>query len=351
MVNGKSINNSAEEYPLVTFRGVTYFPLTWRFAVDEFGWDYSFDPENGLVINSSNPHTQIINLPNISGSAAFDGEYYYYNGKIGENNYVYSAFHETPDNAYILHQLPNTPLARAASFEQCDRGIYISYISGYSPVMSTKQFYKINGQTRTVEQDKPDAYEYYSHGYSEIGVQNNEISVFCENQLFDSATKITYTKNGQTYEVPALPGRVRVGCGKINGLNYDVLPLKDCIKILGDKIYFMAFDYETSDYQGGIYVVDTSDNTVKKIIEKADGAFHVYSGWISAMSPNSNMIIYGKDGSLYRYVEANDKSSLIYDGSQNTDMILCGAAGVYDIYACLQSIDGTKTVVLSSFGA
>ncbi len=49
-VNGKSINNSSEKYPLLLFRDVTYFPLTWRFAVTEFGWNYSFDAKNGLVI-------------------------------------------------------------------------------------------------------------------------------------------------------------------------------------------------------------------------------------------------------------------------------------------------------------
>ena len=47
------IDNQAEEYPLLNFRGVTYFPLTWRFAVNEFGWQYSFDQEKGLVINST----------------------------------------------------------------------------------------------------------------------------------------------------------------------------------------------------------------------------------------------------------------------------------------------------------
>ena len=49
-VNHKSINNGSEEYPLLLYRDITYFPLTWRFAVDEFGWDYSFDHTNGLVI-------------------------------------------------------------------------------------------------------------------------------------------------------------------------------------------------------------------------------------------------------------------------------------------------------------
>lgn len=45
------IDNENEEYPVLNFRGVTYFPLTWRFAHDEFGWKYSFG-ENGLIIDS-----------------------------------------------------------------------------------------------------------------------------------------------------------------------------------------------------------------------------------------------------------------------------------------------------------
>ena len=35
-VNGKSITNSKEEYPLLVFRDVTYFPLTWRFAAERY---------------------------------------------------------------------------------------------------------------------------------------------------------------------------------------------------------------------------------------------------------------------------------------------------------------------------
>lgn len=49
-VNGKEIDNAAEEYPFLVFKDITYFPLTWRFAVEEFGWTYSFDAENGLEL-------------------------------------------------------------------------------------------------------------------------------------------------------------------------------------------------------------------------------------------------------------------------------------------------------------
>lgn len=53
-VNGKAIDNSAEEYPILLFRDITYFPLTWRFAVEEFGWQYNFTNKNGLVISCGN---------------------------------------------------------------------------------------------------------------------------------------------------------------------------------------------------------------------------------------------------------------------------------------------------------
>ena len=51
-VNGKIIDNSVEEYPILLFRNITYFPLTWRFAVEEFGWGYRFTSKIGLEITA-----------------------------------------------------------------------------------------------------------------------------------------------------------------------------------------------------------------------------------------------------------------------------------------------------------
>lgn len=52
VVNGETIQNKQEEYPLLMYRDITYFPLTWRFAYDAFGWAYWFSHEDGLVISS-----------------------------------------------------------------------------------------------------------------------------------------------------------------------------------------------------------------------------------------------------------------------------------------------------------
>ena len=54
VVNGKPIDNSREEYPILKFRDVVYLPLTWRFAVDEFGWQYSFSQQDGVSVFSQN---------------------------------------------------------------------------------------------------------------------------------------------------------------------------------------------------------------------------------------------------------------------------------------------------------
>lgn len=51
-VNGRDITMVNDPYSPIKFRDVVYFPLTWRYAVLEFGWEYSYDNENGLVINS-----------------------------------------------------------------------------------------------------------------------------------------------------------------------------------------------------------------------------------------------------------------------------------------------------------
>lgn len=46
-VNGKNIDNNTEKYPILLFRDITYFPLTQRYAGDEFDW--FFDNEGKVL--------------------------------------------------------------------------------------------------------------------------------------------------------------------------------------------------------------------------------------------------------------------------------------------------------------
>lgn len=76
---------------MLSYRNVTYFPLTWRFAVDEFGWKYNFNSKTGLVIDAGNTKTSSVNLKDARMDNAYlifdfavDKNYLYYQGQQGE---------------------------------------------------------------------------------------------------------------------------------------------------------------------------------------------------------------------------------------------------------------------------
>ena len=70
-VNGAQINNKEEKYPIFNYNGITYFPLTWAYAVDSFGWSYQWDAVNGLRIDTSSAPAPAPVEPE-TGDAALD---------------------------------------------------------------------------------------------------------------------------------------------------------------------------------------------------------------------------------------------------------------------------------------
>ncbi len=359
VVNGKAINNSAEEYPLLTFRDVTYFPLTWRFAVDEFGWEYSFDAENGLAIGSDNDIARIVELPYLAGTIAFDDNYYYYNGTQGEKNYVYRAPISDPSRAEVIYNLPDSGLSRRVGFLYSDDGVYFQHVVGSTPIMSTIRFMKINPDG-TVIGAYPDRYRTSSHGNTEIGVrtvvgtvEKTEISVKAVNRYPDARTEVTYTKNGVTSEMPELPGHVTIGRCFIDGKELYRVNVAELVKILGEKIYFSAYNIAENSGNNDLYVIDTSRNEAVKLIDGIEGAFHVYYGWSNELSGQTAMIIFGKDGKIMRYTEKDGaiKEVGVFDDSEG--LVLEGVVGDQTIYTLQKTLDGAKTVVgvLDDYGS
>lgn len=80
VVNDEEVDSRTAKWPLLNYAGVTYFPLTWAFAVDAFGWDYHWDAARGLEIDStgSSPYVTepIVNPsdPPISTGERSEGE-------------------------------------------------------------------------------------------------------------------------------------------------------------------------------------------------------------------------------------------------------------------------------------
>ncbi len=74
-LNGEKINNYTEEYPLLNFRGVTYFPLSWKYAVEEFRWATAWSHKD----NSFKVYPYYVNYSGISPRKMTD-EYIYFQG-------------------------------------------------------------------------------------------------------------------------------------------------------------------------------------------------------------------------------------------------------------------------------
>jgi hypothetical protein len=180
VVNGKAINNSTEKYPLLSFRNVTYFPMTWRFAVDEFGWKYSFASEEGLMINTTPPTLyadpsdnpwplifdrtfklvdDIINIQIKSYRIAYSSKLYIsINGEeqrqLGDNNYVYGVT--------TYKDIDNNAIGMRSNYymELKDGWLYINAFK-YQEEDSSR-IYKVNIKTgETVPLDESDNLNYF----------------------------------------------------------------------------------------------------------------------------------------------------------------------------------------------
>ena len=84
MVNG--IARIGGEYPFLSFRDVAYFPLTWEYAVTEFGWKYTWNKETGLSIQSREyPGQRQETLLNVLNRTTFSKSYAFEYEIVGDN--------------------------------------------------------------------------------------------------------------------------------------------------------------------------------------------------------------------------------------------------------------------------
>ena len=341
-VNGEPIDNRKEAYPLLMYRDVTYFPLTWRFAVEAFGWEYHFDSETGLRITSENPHVETVSLPGITGGVATDGEYYYYNGNKDGKTVVYRAYVSAPDTPEVIHEVPEGILGSGVSFVNSNGEIYIRYFVGSGAVMSTEYHYKIE-KDGTVTRQRPRNYSGGKHGYSEFTKESDGIFVKGVTEYPDSATKLTYTADGAEKEAEPLPGRVQIGL-KRNGIKDDNADRKhENVRIFEGKVYYTAMDLDAGT-DSALYCLDTRTGKQEKLLNGVLG-FHVYNGWLQEENAESIMILFDQNGQLMRYSGLNGDIRAIENDFQEPGMVLDTAVGTYDIYAVLKTVSGDRTVV------
>ena len=288
VVNGKVIDNKSEPYPLLTFRDVTYFPLTWRFAADEFLWEYSFDGENGLKINSSNHRVKMLDLSALEMVGAYDGftcdgEYYYHHNSANGN--IYRTPIDDLTKQEVIHQIEKGKPA-GLSFSNSTGKVYLSYRVGGATMGTTYQYYINKDKTLTKVENPTTAPVLMGTHYYAYGDGFKADLFFLERDW-----SLSYYIGEDKTEVK-IPD---ISFGKDNSHSSDeVIPPQ----IVGDNIY--AIGYKGEEKIKTLISINVKSGEILEIASNVDN-FEAYDTFISTKSGSRIKIIYSSNGKLYQY--------------------------------------------------
>ncbi|MDR6550778.1 hypothetical protein J2736_001965 [Paenibacillus qinlingensis] len=290
-INGKVIDNTKEKYPLLSFRDVTYFPMTWRFAHDDFGWEYKWDNSSGLSITSHNTQMQTVDLPayaDKNGVALFKG-YYYFVETTGTTNHVYRAPVQQPSlkeeiYAYSFGNTDRTPWV--ISFQIRDNSLWFTYHMG-GGFTGSDRFVKISDDGKA---------ELMLSGYLDFHDTHDGTLIVLQGAA-------AYER-GNLYIVP--PGqdgtnRKRVGdSGVLYGshvtYNGDVENIDNgfSTSVIGDDVYVLASHGQTD--LNNIYKINLKTNKSTMIVDASVNLFRIIA----------NKLYYVKDENYALYSSALD---------------------------------------------
>ena len=317
IVNGKEIDNKKEEYPLLTFRDVTYFPLTWRFAVDEFLWEYSFDSENGLNINSANHKVKMLDLSALEMNSYYagftcDGEYYYHHNSANGN--IYRTPVDDLSQQEVIHHIGS---GQPAGLSFADGKVYLSYYSG-GATMGTSHRYIINKDKTLTKLESPKVgivtyYRAYGDGIkAELSFYTGTWE-FC---YYIGEAKTEVKIPDISFGTPGSHSSDEVIPPQIVGDNIYVIGYKGeeeiktliCINAKSGEISeiasnidnFEAYDTFIVVYKGEeetktLICINTKSGEISEIASNIDN-FEVYDTFVDGVK-----IIYSANGKLYRY--------------------------------------------------
>lgn len=311
-VNGQVINNQKEEYPLLNFRNVTYFPLTWRFAHDAFGWDYSYTKMNGLQITSHNP--QIIYFPALAWrdlqtpiKLLDNGCYYYLETDHKSTGTDEVRICRAPvDNSFrkqVLYTFSEPPAT--VMFALLDEVPHVFYQMKKDGLQQILQINK-DGTVQAVKLDL----QQYTNGSSNGDKQNGWQYAIRNQQLCSSEDggnwkTISQTTadwfgilDGQVYYLHRTPNGIGV-LYQVNGAGQDKRILKENVDAVAIQDgYLLCQMNPEEDY--GAKILDSKGNLVLAITGRVDS--------ISASAGIVMASTYGSEGNEYLKVIRLDET-------------------------------------------
>lgn len=297
-VNGKPVDNQKEEYPLLTFRDITYFPMTWNFGVNEFGWDYSFDGKNGLVIAADNIKLTQKNLPanrarNIDGTlknnVAVTNAFVYYEDAKGQIIQAPLSGTSSPKAVYHLPAWTygdGKTLVYANLYAE-DGQAFLTYHQG-GATMGTDYLLRLNDDgTTTLLNDT----RFFIKNFGDISIKYWAGPAPGPGNLFIQGKDGEWQPLGNPDLLYGWAWRVS-GTQSGGGPSEDVYLVDDDIYILGFDIMAEAENTSTTGiYTTGIYKVNIHTNETLRLTEREVTAFKI----------EGDYIYYASEGSIYRY--------------------------------------------------
>ena len=353
---GKPIDNSAEEYPLITFRDVTYFPLTWRFAYELFCWRYEFSPEKGLFIEGGG-RSQNVRLPYLDGVFACDENYYYYVGYKDEKQSIYRADITNTENYTTIYDFPynyGNSTGKCITSIVSDMGnIYFRYHVG-SNLMGSILYVKINPDGTAVE-EAPKNYVYSVRANSTYYKETADMSLVVKHDYYDAPSKFYYTIAGVEHEAQMHPDTPHVQAYQDGKTASNSVSSDSLIQILGKSIYFVG-KHTLAKTDSALYRIDTETGKTEKLLENV-GAFHAYFGrsedyyegwnWREPADENQigDNIIFDRGGVLHSY---NVKTGVVTQmGGTKNGKLIAGLGSRF--YIAQQNLE-TKEEFITQFG-
>jgi len=252
-INGKTVDKSNAEYPLLTFRDITYFPLTWEYGVNEFGWDYYFDNKNGLVIKSQNASPKLLELVDYlyegdkHGQFIVNGDNIYYEGN---NGYIYQAPLNNLKNNKKIYQLPKDSyfgdnVYVTPYFSHRDGGVIFSYTTAGTRGVTYEIAIKSDGTTAEPKTVGPSIAP---------EVSNEGFLLYTSGNIYETGNyRYMITSNINKANDPQRIYKLNKSTGKIALVNEKSA---NAFKYRNERLYFVSDDRM-------LYSLSLNDDTIK----------------------------------------------------------------------------------------
>lgn len=309
VINGKLINSQDDPYPILNFRNITYFPLTWNYAVNHLKLSYQFSSEKGLEIksqgfrpenlpeqlpNTGAKHDYVDKLPALAESASLslpakafnmplyikDGQVYYF---VRQDQVM--EFWRTPLNKK-LEKIGQVPISTQeglgfynSSFEN-NLLLFNSHLG--SSLMGSDNYYLISPNQLT-SLGKGKGYAWLLPWQDKLVAATTGFPPIAQTGLF--------LIDGQARESSLFTDDFYYGLGH---------PWSQNPKLLGDQLYVLKKTNANSDGPGALYQINLSTKTQTKLIDKVQAYALDLPNIYFTMPGNQTLYVYNMEAKKTR---------------------------------------------------